>query len=151
MKGILLILGALVGSLVLYATVALAGSALHLFTLPFVKFEAKVQTNEDIIKKTYNADNALEQYHWFKDQYEAIQATTNKIAIAQRAATDFDTAAGPRTSWTFEDKTESARLHSVAQGLQSQYENQVAEYNARAKSVDRAVFKDNLPLYINLQ
>lgn len=151
MKLALLTIGGLFASLALYATVALAGSAFHIFTLPFIKFESKVQTNEDIIKKTYNADNALEQYHWFKDQYEAIQATQNKIAIAQKAATDFDTSAGPRTSWTFEDKTESARLHSVQQGLQSQYENQVAEYNARAKSVDRAVFKDNLPLYINLQ
>lgn len=151
MKTAFVVVAGLFGALALYALTALAGSALHIFTLPFIKLEAKVQTNEDIIKKTYNADNALEQYHYFKDLYEAIQATQNKVAQAKEAAGAFDAAAGPRTSWTFEDKQESARLHAVALGLQAQYENQTADYNARAKSVDRAVFKDNLPLFINLQ
>lgn len=150
MKAFGLFLLAIVGSLVLYVVVALAGSALHIFTLPFVKLGSKVQTNEDIIKKTYNADNALAQYHYFKETYEAIQADQNKIAQAKAAVTSFEASAGPRSTWTFEDKTEDGRLNAVVQGLQSHYEDLVAEYNAKAKEADRSVFKDNLPLFIDL-
>lgn len=150
MKAIGIAIASIFALFVVYAGVALFGSAFHIFTLPFIRLESKVQTNEDIIKKTYNADNALAQYHYFKDTYEAIQADQNKIAQAKEAVTQFQAQAGPRTEWTFEDKTEYSRLNAVVQGLQSHYEDLVAEYNAKAKSVDRAVFKDNLPLYIGL-
>jgi len=130
---------------------AYLGTAFNLITLPWLKFDRKVQTNQDIITKTYNADNALYNYHWFKQQKEDIDATSNKVTQADRAVKDFEGSAGPRDKWTFEDKTEDARLRAVAQGLRSHYEDLVAEYNARAKSADRAIFNDQLPLYIGLQ
>lgn len=130
---------------------AYLGTAFNLIALPWLKFDRKVQTNRDIITKTYNADNALYNYHWFKQQKEDIDATGNKVTQADVAVKDFESSAGPRDKWTFEDKTEDARLRSVAQGLRSHYEDLVAEYNARAKSADRVIFNDQLPLYIGLQ
>ena len=105
----------------------------------------------DIVAKTYNADNALYNYHWFKERYEAIKATENKIKIAKDTIVVFETSAGSRKDWTFEDKTEHARLGSVVQGLKSHYEDIVAEYNARAKEVDRSVFQNELPTFFSLQ
>lgn len=149
MKTVAIVMAGLIGSLVLYVVVALAGSAFHIFTLPFVKLESKVQTNHDIITKTYNADNALYNYHWFKETYQAIEADKNKIAQAKIAATSYETSAGPRP-WDYATTTEDARLNAVTQGLQSHYEDLVAEYNARASEADRSVFQNELPLFVSL-
>lgn len=140
-----------VGIFVAIILVGVLGTAFKLFTLPWVKFDAKVQTNQDIIKKTYNADNALYNYHWFQEHYEAIGAADKKVVIAKVALEDFEASAGPRDKWTFEDKTEDARLRAVLQGNRSHYEELVAEYNARAKEVDRNIFKDGLPLFVDLK
>lgn len=139
-------------SLVLIGFVVLSvvGMALNIITIPWLKLGRQVQTERDIISKTYNADNALYNYHWFKERYEAIKATEKKIVVAKEQVTTFELNAGVRKDWTFEDKNEHARLNSITQGLKSHYEDIVAEYNARAKEADRAIFKDDLPLFFNL-
>ena len=140
-------------SLVLVGLVGLSvvGMALNIITIPWLKLGRQVEMERGIINKTYNADNALYNYHWFKERYEGIGAVENKIGIADKAVKGFQDNAGQRKDWTFEDKTENARLSAVKQGLMSQYEDLVAEYNARAKEVDRAIFKDELPLFFNIK
>ncbi len=140
---IILIAGAILG-------VALVGSALNLITIPWLRFNSQIQMNRDIIQKTYDADNALYNYHWFKERSGALKAEQKQIIIADNAANDFDKNAGVRRDWTFEDKTESSRLHSVAQGLRSDFEYKSAEYNAKMKEVDRAKFEEELPLFFSL-
>jgi hypothetical protein len=54
-----------------------------LITIPWLKFDRQVQMNRDIVTKTYNADNALYNYRWFKDRAEAIKATEKKIENAK--------------------------------------------------------------------
>lgn len=127
------------------------GVALNIITIPWLKLTSQVQTNRDIVERTYNADNALYNYRWFKDRHEAILATEKKIVIAKEAITDFELSAGERSTWTFEDKTEHSRLNSVFLGLRTNYEDLVAEYNSRAKQVDRAVFQNELPLFFDLR
>ena len=127
------------------------GTALNLITIPWLKFNRQVQMERDIVTKVYEADNALYNYHWFKERYEAIKATENKVKVAKDSVVSFESSAGSRKDWTFEDKTEHARLSSVVQGLKSHYEDIVAAYNARSKEVDRAVFKDELPTFFTLQ
>ena len=129
---------------------SVVGMALNIITIPWLKLGSKVNMEREIVTKVYNADNALYNYHWFQEKGEAIKATKNKIKIAQESVASFELSAGPRVDWTFEDKTEHARLNAVAQGLKSHLEESVAEYNARAKEVDRAVFKDELPLFFSL-
>lgn len=128
-----------------------AGTFFNLITLPWLKFDTKVTTNQQIIKKTYDADNVIYNYEWFKKTYEDIGALDTKITIADKAVADFESNAGARADWTFEDKTENSRLRAVAQGLRSQKEDVVAEYNARAKMANRNIFQDNLPLFIDLK
>lgn len=126
------------------------GTALNLFTIPWLKFNAQVQMNRDIVTKTYTADNAIYNYHWFQERAGAITALQSNIKNADDAVASFETAAGPRKSWTFEDKGEDSRLRSVSLGLKAQYQNLSQEYNAKAGEVDRAIFKDGLPLFFNL-
>lgn len=100
--------------------------------------------------KVLNADNAIYNYEWFKQQYEDIRATKSKLVNARTTAKQFTEDAGDRSLWTFEDKTESARLNSVVLGLENHLEQQIADYNARSKMATRNIFENSvLPSYID--
>lgn len=141
------ILLAIVGVIML----GVVGSALNLITIPWLKFNKQVQTNRDIVEKTYNADNALYNYRWFSERAAEIKATKVKIENARASQADFRASAGARSTWTFEDKTEDSRLSAIVLGLENHYESIVNEYNARANQVDRAIFVDGLPLFFSLE
>ncbi len=127
------------------------GFVIGVISLPFHTASNLVQTAHDITDKTINADNAIYNYEWFKQQKEDIEATGNKIVIAQQAVKNFEDSAGARSSWAFEDKTEYSRLNAVEQGLKSSLEDMVATYNARSKMANRAIFQDGLiPDYLEV-
>ena len=146
-----LVVAIVVGVIGLTIVGAVVSAALGLITIPWLKFTSQIQTNRDIIQKTYNADNALYNYRWFKDRANAIEALDKTIIQAEAAVVSFEASAGARSTWTFEDKTEHARLNAVAQGQKAQYNSLVGEYNSRASQVDRAIFIDNLPLFFNIK
>lgn len=137
--------------LVGFVLLGMLGSALNLITIPWLKFDKQVQMNRDIVSKTYTAENAIYNYHWFQERLQSIKATEVQIENAKASLTDFRTNAGSRKSWTFEDKTEDARLNSVLLGLKNHYQEIVGEYNARSKEADRAIFSQDLPLFFSLK
>ncbi|QIG68155.1 hypothetical protein EVB55_220 [Rhizobium phage RHph_Y68] len=94
-----------------------------------------------MVTKTFDADNVIYNYEWFKRQYNDIVAFNQKIDIAQSQISRFEESAGPRTNWTFEDKQEANRLSSVVLGLRNQRESMIAEYNAKSSMVNRSIFK----------
>ena len=147
MKYVGIFFAVLAGYLVLGYTLV----AFNIIALPLFKLGTKVNTNYQIIQKTYDADNVIYNYEWFKQRYESIGALKTKIKNAQASVEAFESSAGPRKDWTFEDKTEDARLQSVVLGLKNQLEDITAEYNARAKMVNRNIFQDNLPLFVVLE
>ncbi len=130
---------------------AVLGSAMNLITIPWLKFDRQVQMNRDIVAKTYNADNALYNYHWFQERMGEIKATETQIENAKASQAEFRASAGVRSSWTFEDKTEDARLGAVVLGLKNYYQSLVTEYNAKAGEADRSIFSQDLPLFFNLR
>jgi len=129
---------------------SLLGTALGIITLPWLKLDSQIQANRDIIQKTYDANNVLYNYHWFKEREQAILMLKVTIDQSDTAVTSFEASAGPRKDWTFEDKNEDARLRAVAQGQKAQYNSLVGEYNARMKEADRSLFEEDLPLFFNL-
>lgn len=120
----------------------LVGYGLRVILLPARVIDRSIETVEGITDKTLTANNAIYNYEWFKQQKEDIKAIEAKIEIAQTSYDSFIASAGPRKEWGFEDKTESARLSAVKQGLQSQYQDMVATYNARSKMANRNIFLD---------
>ena len=100
-----------------------------------------------ILEKTFDADNIVQNYEWFKQTYQDIQATDIKIKNANAAVMSYVETLGPRDKWDMMDKTEYSRLNSVVLGLKNYREDLAARYNARSKMVNRAVFKhgDELP------
>lgn len=132
----------LILGLIIAAIIYALGTALRIALLPARVVDRSFSTVEGVIDKTLTADNAIYNYEWFKRQIEAIKATKNKATLAQQNVANFEASAGTRKDWTFEDKTEYARLSSVAAGLNNQVEDMVAEYNARAKMATRNIFED---------
>ena len=98
-------------------------------------------TAYQVTDKTLNADNVIYNYEWFKRQYNDYLAADRKIKNAEQAVKDFNDSAGPRDKWTFEDKTESARLQSIVTGIRQQRLDIRAEYNAKSQMANRSIFK----------
>ena len=128
--------------------IVIVGFILKIVLFPAKVLENTIQTGYDAIDKTINADNAIYNYEWFKQQYEDIQAMKNKYKNSEVA---FDSYLGIIDGEkTFEDKTEIARLNSVKLGIQNQLEQMIADYNARSKMATRNIFINSvLPDYID--
>jgi hypothetical protein len=132
------------------AVLVALGLGLRILLFPVHVLDKEIETGYGVVDKTLTAQNAIYNYEWFKQQYEDIRANAKKIENAQLSAADFRVAAGVRSDWTFEDKTEDARLQSIVLGLQNQQEQLVADYNARMKMANRILFKDTLlPPYLD--
>jgi hypothetical protein len=131
-----------VSVIAIVAVLGVVGSAIGLITLPF-------RTATGVLERTAQPDNVIANYEWFKRQYQDVRAIDVRLEASRRAATAFETSAGARTGWTFEDKQESARLNSVILGLEGQRASMVAEYNARTQMMNRDIFRtSDLPAEI---
>lgn len=96
-----------------------------------------------VANRTLETDNIINNYEWFKRQYNDIKAIDIKIEIANDNLERFKNDAGPRSSWTFEDKTESSRLNAIVAGLEASRADMISIYNARSKMANRNIFKSN--------
>lgn len=134
--------GYLVTVLIGISLLAALGIGIRAVFLPARAIDRSLSTVEGVVDKTLTADNAIYNYEWFKQQKEDISAIESKIEIAQTSLDTFISSAGPRKDWTFEDKSEAARLGAIKQGLQSQYQDMIANYNARSKMANRSIFLD---------
>lgn len=115
----------------------LAGSvlwAVDLITTP-------VQSARDIIKKTLSSDNVIENYEWYKQQYNDYLAIEIKISEADTAVIRFIHDTGMRSGWSFEDKEEYSRLSGILQGLRYQKAEIASKYNERSKMLNRELFE----------
>lgn len=101
--------------------------------------------------KILNADNAIYNYEWFKQQKFSIEAGGKQLENAYKSYNDFKIAMpAEREKWSFEDKTEDSRLRSITLGLENNLQQIIANYNARAQMASRNIFIDNiLPSYID--
>jgi hypothetical protein len=123
------------------------GSALGIINLPFFNFAKKVDLNYGVINKTYDTDYCLQNYEWFKQTEQGIIGMEDKLANQKRALSSFESSAGPRKNWTFEDKTLYAELTSRVTALENLRVSMVNEYNAKTQSLNRVACKE-LPLFI---
>lgn len=90
---------------------------------------------------TLDGDNVKYNYEWFKQTHEDVRALDVQIKTAQAAVDQFKIEAGSRDGWHREDREEFARLNAVLQGLKNQRADIAANYNARSRMVNRAIFK----------
>ncbi len=129
---------------------SLAGGIVAIVNYPFHTAGNLINTAYQAQDKVINADNAIYNYEWFKQKKQDIEASKQQLVNANAAVDSFEASAGARTAWTFEDKTEDARLRQVALGINNFLTSQIADYNARASMATRNIFQDSvLPSYID--
>jgi hypothetical protein len=127
------------------------GIAIKSLLFPVHVANKLVQTAYDATNKTLNADNAIYNYEWFKQQLEDINGAKEKYNNAYQAVLDYKAELPTdRKEWYREDVEEYNRLNSVANGTKQYVVDLVANYNARTKMANRAIFQDSiLPSYID--
>ena len=133
----------------IFGIVYIGGYAIKAALLPVKTATDQIDSAGNIIDKTYDANNAIYNYEWFKTQYEKISANRDQIIIANNTINEFKETYGDASNWDYASKEQYSHLLSIKQGLQSQDKNLVAEYNARSKMANRAIFKDKLPFYVD--
>lgn len=127
------------------------GFLLKIVLFPVHVAEKEIQTSYDAVNKVINADNAIYNYEWFKQQKEDIDAAGKQLENAYASYNGFKLSLPvEREKWSFEDKQEDSRLRSVVLGLENYLQTLIANYNARAKMATRSIFEDHvLPDYID--
>lgn len=116
--------------------------------LPWHEFKTEVKSEYDIVDKTMDANNAIYNYEWFKNQENKILALERQIDISVRQRTEFLALYPQSASWSQYQQGEYSRLSANIAGQEQLYEKVVADYNAHSEMANRAIFKDGLPLHV---
>ena len=125
------------------------GYWLKYILLPVKVVTSQIDSASNIIDKTYDANNAIYNYEWFKTQYENILANRLQVNNTITNINEFKQTYGNVSTWDYGTKEEYNRLNTIKVGLQNQEETLVADYNARAKMANRNIFMDKLPLSVD--
>ena len=116
------------------AGLVIASTAVGLITLPF-------RAVSGVAERTFNPDNMIHNYEWFKRQYQDVKAIDVKISTAEAAQKSFEASAGDRSTWKFDDRQEWSRLNTVVLGLRGQRASMVADYTAKTQKANRNLFR----------
>jgi len=136
-----------IGVAIIFGLISL--SLLFKFWLGPAIFFKQVDSAHEIVDKTYDADNAIYNYEWFKTQYEKIQAAERQIDNTNMQLDDFQDMYGEPKEWDIATKQEYQRTKTVLLGQKNHYESLVADYNARSKMANRNIFQNKLPFNVD--
>lgn len=136
-------------AVVLLIVLVSSGWVLKAALLPAKTVTTQIDSAGNIIDKTYDADNAIYNYEWFKTQYEDIQATERIIKNTKTEMDVYKELYGNVSDWDWQTKQDYNSLQKKYLGQQNYYEDLVAEYNARSNMANREIFKDKLPLHVD--
>lgn len=134
---------------VLLVAMIAGGWAFKALILPAKTVTTQIDSAGNIIDITYDAENAIYNYEWFKTQYEDIQATERIIGNTKVEMDAYKELYGNASGWDWQTKQDYNSLQGKYLGQQNFYEDLVAEYNARSKMANREIFKDKLPLHVD--
>lgn len=132
------------------AVLFFVGLGLKILLFPVAKTHMAVDMTYKTTRKVLDADKAIYNYEWFKQQKADIQSLYRKEKVAFESYTSYiKFLPKDRSKWRFEDRQELSRLRTVVDGIKHQTSDSMATYNARSKMVSRNIFKDNLPVTIS--
>ena len=134
-------LGYIVWRLILVVVILSAlGWALTILTRP-----------AQVVERVTDPDRIIQNYEWFEETYNDVQALDRQITNAQSQVSAFGEGLGPRDGWTRTDREEYNRLNTVVLGLRNQRDGVIADYNARSNQITRNLWKGGtLPYQLKL-
>lgn len=140
-------LGGIIATIIII--VLIAGSLIFKFWLGPAIFFKQVDAAHEIIDKTYDADNAIYNYEWFKTAHEKILAQEKMIDNTKLDVDEYKEMYGEPKDWDWSTREEYSRLKTTLLGQKNFYEGLVANYNARSNMANREIFKDRLPFDVD--
>lgn len=119
------------------------GALVKLVILPAYMANKAADAAYGVVDKTLDPNNVIFNYEYFKTQYEAFNSINTKIQVADAQYNNFlKTLPNDKEKWAKSDRDELSRLQTIADGLRFQRADIVADYNAKSKMINRAIFKD---------
>ena len=98
-----------------------------------------VLTPVHLVEKTFDANNVIYNYEYFKRQYNDINAFSSKIRDAESS---YQLAVSTAEKFPgFETTQNVTRLQSVVLGLKNQRRDMIADYNAKSSMINRSIFR----------
>ena len=134
---------------VVFVIIGVAGWGLKAALLPAKTVTTQIDSAEQIIEKTYDADNAIYNYEWFKQQEADIRATEQQIRNMKSALDEYKDMYGDPKDWDYQTKQDYNSQSTKCTGQKNYYNELVEDYNARASMANRNVFQDKLPIHID--
>ena len=136
-------------TLIVFVIIGVAGWGLKTALLPAKTVTAQIDSAGQIIEKTYDAENAIYNYEWFKQQEADIRATEQQIRNMKGALDEYKDMYGDPKNWDYQTKQDYNSQNTKLTGQKNYYNELVEDYNARASMANRNVFQDKLPLHID--
>ncbi|MDF2879708.1 MAG: hypothetical protein K0R54_265 [Clostridiaceae bacterium] len=119
---------------------------LKILLFPVNTISQSVDTSYGVVNKTLDADNAIYNYEWFKEQEATIRVNLKNEEIAKEEWELFKSELPEdREKWSREDKQEESSLRNSYYALQKLTNLSMEDYNAKSEMANRSIFKDNLP------
>ena len=109
----------------------------------------QISSAGEVIEKTYDADNAIYNYEWFKQQEADIRATEKQVRNMRDSLTEYKDMYGEPKEWDYQTRQDYNSLNTKYVGQKNYYEELVEDYNARASMANREIFQDKLPLHVD--
>lgn len=116
------------------------------FSMAPAIFEEQRQSAKEGVKDTYDWETAVQNYRWFKQQKEDIEAKRQQIDNYKKEEAQFHKTYGDDPSdWSRTAEKRHGRLHTRITAAKNAHDQMVAKYNARASDATRAMFQCGLP------
>jgi len=117
---------------------------------PFLPWFEQREAGEQIVENQINAEQAVDEYRWFRSQWNDIQAQRAQIQNFYDQEEQFYEIYGKDPSnWSRQAERRHSRIQTQITGSQNQLEQMVAEYNARSQDATRSIFKCHLPYQVD--
>lgn len=117
---------------------------------PFLPWFEQRDAGEQIVREQIDAEKAIQNYEWFREQWNDIQAQRAQIEnLRDRHERFHDTYGNDSSEWPRDVREDHDRIQTRITGNQNALEQMVAEYNARSDQAHREMFKCHLPYKVD--
>ncbi len=117
---------------------------------PFLPWSEERQAGEEIAQDTFQSDQAVEEYEWFRQQYHDIDAQRSQVENSYDELDRFYEVHGDDPNeWSRQASERHNRIQERITGNQNMLDQMVADYNARSSMDNRELFKCHLPYQVD--
>lgn len=113
-------------------------------------FEQNRQSGQEIAEDSLDADKAVNDYRWFRQQWYDIKSAREQLDNYQDQEKQFhETYGDDPKEWSMTAEERHGRIHDRITGQRNVISSMVAEYNARQSDATRAIFQCGLPYSVD--